>query len=335
VQALAADDRFVQAEAARLLGELRRPQAVPALVTYVTRHGWHTKLVGFHALAQIGERSVCPAIRPVLERPGCYDDWYWYGCKSVRAAAAICLLTLGDDSGAAYLRELADQDEDVFFAWFAPAILRLPQGAPPAAAELKARITVENIFRQGTRKVRSTEPGVITMIAEVLGILKGEAACRKLRELMRFRSRYVRGRAAMSLLEAAPTPEHVAAVTELADSDPADFARIKAHQALAANGRPDSPARIAQWARSAADPFDRATAIEALGLLGLREHAPLVRLQLAHADPYVRRCAIEALEKLDPAGGKDAVTKCLTDPDGLVCLQASKFVVVVEGGRRP
>jgi HEAT repeat protein len=171
------------------------------------------------------------------------------------------------------------------------------------------------------------------MCAEVLGIFKGEAACRKLLELMRFRSRYVRGRAAMSLLEADPTPAHVAAVTELADNDPTDFVRIKAHQALAKTGRADSPARLAQWARSAADAFDRATAVEAIGELGMKDQLPLLRLQLAHSDAYVRRCAIEAMERLDAAATRDSVAKCLTDPDPLARLQACKFMVVAEGAQ--
>jgi HEAT repeat protein len=333
LKALDAENRFVQAEAARLLGELRRPEAVEALVGYVTRFGRHTKLVGLHALAQIGERRVCPAIRPLVSKPNCYDDWYWYGAKSVRAATCVALLTLGDESGAAYLRELADADEDVFFAWFAPAILRLPDQLP-VVADLKSRITVDNIFRPGTRKVRATEPGVITMIAEVLGILKGEAACRKLLELMRFRSRYVRGQAALSLLEASPTAEHVAAVEDLAANDPTDFARLKAHVALARLGQPGSAPRLAEWALSAADPFDRASAVEALGLLGLREGVPLLRLRLADSDAYVRRCAIEALERLDAPAARDAVAKRLTDPDPLVCLQAAKFMAAVEGACR-
>ena len=398
VEALADGDRFVQAEAARLLGELRRPAAAEPLVAFVSRYGFHTKLVGFHALAQLGDAGVCPAIRPLVDDPRCFDDWYWYGCKGVRTAAAVALLALGDEAGAGYLRQLADADEDVFFAWFAPAILRLPD-APPAAAELKARLTVEAICRPGSRKLRACEPGAMTMAAETLGLLGGPAACAKLRELMSFRSRYTRGQAAASLLEAAPTPEHLAAVAELAASDPTDFVRIKAHAALARAGRRESIAPVAAAAGGAGvspargeailasqadagltaetaavragkmpathmgkmpmpreiDPFDQATAIECLGLLGAAEHAGLIRRQLASPDPYVRRCAIEALERLDPAGSRDAVVALFAarrgsspaarvstrdavaalqkDADPLVRLQAAKFLATCEGGR--
>jgi hypothetical protein len=51
---------------------------------------------------------------------------------------------------------------------------------------------------------------------------------------------------------------------------------------------------------------------------------------LTQADPYIRRCAIEALEKLDPAGARGDVAPLRADPDPLVCLQASKFMAVVE-----
>ncbi len=328
-QGLRADDRFVQAEAARLLGELRLPEAAPPLVEFVSRFGWHTKLVGFHALANLGDRSVCPALRPLVDAPACFNDWYWYGCKSVRAAAAVALLALGDEGGAPYLRELADKDDDVFFAWFAPTILRLDD-SPPAAAELKARLTVETILRPDSRKLRQGEPGALTMVAEALGLLQGPAACEKLRGLLRHRSRYVRGQAAGSLLKASSAPQDVAAVAELADADPTDFVRIKAHEALACAGRDDAGAKIAELANLAADWFDRAVAVEALRGLGLTQYASLVRVLLTRPDPYLRRCAIEALERLDLEGSRSAVAACLDDGDALVVLQAAKFLVALD-----
>ena len=74
-------------------------------------------------------------------------------------------------------------------------------------------------------------------------------------------------------------------------------------------------------------------AVESLGLLGAGEHTPLLRHKLAHADPYVRRCAIEALERLDPAAGKEAAEGAFNDADPFVRLQAAKSYVAAEGGK--
>jgi len=340
VGALDVEDRFIQAEAARLLGELRRKEAVGPLLRYVGRFGWQTKLVGFHALAQIGDRGVCPALRPLVDKPNCFNDWYWYGCRGVRAAAAIALLALGDDAGAACLRELADAGHDVFYAWFAPAILRLGD-EPPATSEIKARITLEAIWPPDKPLVRRTDGGVVTMVAETLGLLGTERAFSELVGLMRFRSRYVRGQAALSLLSAAPTKKHLAAVEKIARSDKTDFARIKAHEALARCSTGVSPVlpektrkasvdAIAALAAKAADPFDQAVAVESLGSLACAEHSPLIRQKLSHADPYVRRCAIEALERIEPAAGGEAAAASLDDPDPFVRLQAAKSFVACE-----
>ena len=332
VGGLRSDDRIVQSESARLLGELGWPAAVDPLIEYVQRSRFHGKGTGFWALAQIGDARAVPAIRPMVDAPNCYDDWYWYGCKSVRTAAAVSLLALGDDGGAAYLTELADKGDDTFYAWFGPTILRLPDGPP--ASQFKARITTDALLNAHRHSARLTNPGTVAMVAEALGIIGDDAACAKLRELASWRSRYVRGQAAVSLLAASPTDDNTGILGELAANDPTDFVRIRAAYALAKTGRREYADAVDAAARSAEDPFDVATAVEALGLLGGTEHEATVRADLDHSESYVRRCAIEAMDRIDPAGAAGAVAPRRQDQDVLVRLQAAKYFAAREGARR-
>jgi len=331
-EALRMDNRLAQAHAAYLLGELGRPSAVGPLLDYVCYSRWHGKTAGFHALARIGDRSVCPAIRPLVDLPNSSDDWYWYGCKSVRAAAAVALLALGDESGEEYLTSLAERNDDVFYAWFAPALLRLPD-EPPAAARFKARLTVDCLAGEGARGTRKVEPGVMAMVAEALGIIGGDDACRALLGFMGFHSRYVRGQAVVSLLAAAPTDEHVAAARDMADGDETDFARIKAALALARTGRDERLAQLREMAEGCEDPFDTAVALQALGEVGRAEDVDRVAGHLGCDDPYVRQMAIEALERIDAEGAAQRVQPLRDDPDIGVRLQAAKLYAALNGGQ--
>jgi len=327
------DNRLIQAEAARLLGELGSRDAVGPLLDYVRYSRWHAKTTGFHALAQIGDRSVCDVIRPLVDLPNSSNDWYWYGCRSVRAAAAVALLTLGDEGGAHYLTELADKGDDVFYAWFAPALLRLPDD-PPAAAALKKRITVESFLQEGSRQVRRTDPGVIAMIAEALGVIGTDAAREVLMELLQFRSRYVRGQATLSLMEATPTDEQVAAVEDVAENDPTDFARIKASLALAKAGRAEYGDKLRTSVDRCDDSFDEAVAVEAIGILGRSEDFDLVATRLRHEAPYVRQCAVEALERIDPDAAAERAEACRQDPEIRVRMQAAKLDAARKGAQQ-
>lgn len=330
-EGLRTDERLIQAEAARLLGELRSPKAVGPLLDYVKYARWHAKCAGFHALARIGDRSICDEIRPLVHLPNASDDWYWYGCRGVRAACAVALLALGDEGGVPYLEELADRDDDVFYAWFGPAILRLPD-EPPAAKRLKGRITMDALFGPGARRTRQVEPGIVTMIAEALGVLGGPEACAKLVELMGFRSRYTRGQAAVSLLQASQADEHAAAVEQLADGDPTDFARVKACMALARAGRRECADRIVETMGGIDDPFDLAVGVEALGLIGRPEDFDPVAALLRHEDYYVRQCAVEAVDCIGCDEASAALEQCKSDSSVRVRMQVAAFFAAREGG---
>lgn len=330
VAGLRATDEVVQADAARLLGELGRREAVPALVAYVTDCRYYCKTAGIDALARLGDPAVCGDLRRLMADPNVDDDWFWYCRRAVRASAAVALLALGDDSGAAYLKELADTDDDVLLCWYGPAVLRLPDDLT-AAREVKALITLDRLAGGGTRRTRHTEPGAVAMKAEALGLIGTPEACRALLELMQFHSRYVRGQAAVSLLGADPGEAHVAAVTAMADSDGADFARVKASVALALAGRCEKVAFLAEAAGSIDDPFDRAVAVEALGIAGDATRADVVASQLAHADAYVRQCALEALERMGAPGARAAAERAAGDASIRVRLQAAKLLAACDG----
>ncbi len=328
--ALETSDRLLQADAAHLLGELGRAEAVRPLARYVTGSREYLKAVGCYALARLGNPSACPALRQVVDRPNVHDDWFWIDRLLVRAAAALALLSLGDESRAGVLRELRESRPAVFLGVFAPAILRLPDG-PPAVAELKGRITPAALAELDDRAARNTAH--VTVRAEALALLATPEACRALAEWLQAPRRYVRGQAAVGLLEAAPTADHRAAVEAMADGDPTEFARLKASFALARAGGTGRAGRIGALARAADsldEPFERAVAVEALGMLRAAEHADTVSATLRDPAPYVRLCAVEAIDRIDAGSAREPALAALRDPAARVRLQGAKVLAARE-----
>jgi HEAT repeat protein len=328
IRALDTPDPIVRADAARLLGELGHRDAVPALVRYVTTDRHYHKVAGIHALMRVGDPAVITALQPMVEDPNCPDDWYWFSYRSVRAAAAVALLALGDDSGAEFLTTLADRNDDVFFCWYGPAVLGLPDNMLATAA-LKLRFTTETIRDgRGTYQTRFTEPGITVMTARTLGLIGDAAACAVLLDLMKHHSRYVRAEAGMSLLAAAPSAAHEAAVLLLSTGSQTDFERIKGTLALLRAGVGNADA-VAEIAKSTPDDFDRAVAIETLGIIGDPSYTTVANEMLAHQDAYVRQCAVEALDRLEGTSGPSLErlrTIMKDDQSPRVRLQAAKYI---------
>ena len=304
VEALGNEDLIVRAEAARLLGEVGLPQAVGPLLEYVKRDRHYSKMTALRSLAQIGDRSVVDELAALVEDPNAHDDWYWHGRKTVRAAAAVALLQLGSDAGVWYLDELAEKDDDSLFGWFAAEILRLPAEFE-AVDRVQKYLTVESICRRGSRGIRSSDPGLICLQAEALGVLGDEASRVQLQEWLSFHSRYVRGQAALSLVEAGASDTRLALIGQLADGDVAAFTRMKACLAMwRATGQESWLDRLRATAASAEAAFDQAAGVEMLGQARRASDAACLMGQLSHADWYVRVCAVEALDRL---GGAEAV----------------------------
>ncbi len=339
IAGLQSDDPIVQADAARLLGELRAREAVGPLLDYVCTSPYYAKTAGLEALARIGDPAACPRIRQLLSDPHVPDDTPWYGFQSVKLAAALALLTLGDESGAAMVQGIVEakakdrSPEDAaqwaLYTWLAPVVLELPDNLE-SARKLKSEMTFERLF-----PAEKKDPGQIVVIARSLGMLKTDPSLAKLVELLKFHSRYVRASAAINLLKASPTAEHMAAVTELAEKDPTEFVRIKASLALALAGDDKHVATIVKAAESAEDGLDRAAGVEALGLLNKRAYVAVLMRQLWQPDPFLRLTAIEALDRL--GGGETvtlAVAACREDENPRVRLYAAKFFAARQGAAR-
>jgi len=325
IEALGSADEVVAADAARLLGELGDRRAVPALCDYVLQSRFYCKTAGIDALGRLGDRAAVPVLQKLLREPNVDDDWFWYCRRAVLASTAVALLSLGDESGVPLLVEMADKDDDVFFCWYAPAILRLTADSP-AVRDLKSRLTAAAIVGVNPKKTRHTEPGLITIKLEALGLVRTPEACEAIKSLLGFHSRYVRGQAALSLMEAACHDGHEQLIAALADGDATDFVRIKASLALALTGHKERAAFIAAAAGRVDDWFDRATALEALGILGDDAYTAEIEAQLDHAEPYVRQCALEALERVGAPSAVAAAQRALKDKNERVRLQAAKLL---------
>lgn len=324
LDALKSEDLAVQSDAARLLGELGSPKAVGPLVRYVKGSRRYVKTAGLDALAQIGDKSVCVEIRPLVREPNVFDDHFWYGRCSVQVAAALALLELGDEAGMDLLMDPDyEHKEWALFTWFGPTVMRLPDKSA-AVRKLKGRFTVEKVLPES-----KTDPGQFVVICDTLGGMATlpahrAPARRALAGLTDHLSRYVRGRAAVNLLAASGRPEHAERVRKMAAADKTLFARVKASQALVIGGRPAHAERIAEAARSAKDDFDRAAALDSLGVIARVRYVGLIAEQSSSKNPYVRLCAAGALDRIGTRAAISAAARRQNDPDLRVRLQIAK-----------
>jgi len=332
---LKSDDLIIGADAARLLGDMGSREAIGPLVDYVTAWGYYAKTAGLDALGRLGDAGVCPVLRKVFDQPNVDDDSrWWYGYIAVRVSAALSLLMLGDDSRAGYMLEdeisqkkLKPTDR-ALFDWFAPAILRLPDTLA-AARRLKRQITVAKL----TAETRDSHRFIHR--CDALSLLGTDDAIAVLVAYLRHSSRYVRGRAALGLLRVSQRADHVDRVVTVALTDPTDFARVKACEALAGYGREFYGRQIARMLTTGIpDPFDRAASIESLGMIGGTEHLKLIIKAAAADDPYLRLCAVEALERIGTTAAIDAVRERTKDGDMRVRMQVAKCLATSREGAR-
>jgi len=318
LEALKTDDLVLNADAARLLGDLGSPRAVGPLVDYVTHNRRYVKTSGLDALARIGDRGACPPVRRLVDEPNVANDAWWYGYASVQIGAILALMALGDDSRTDFLIETEEDNLCwALFTWFGPTAMRLPDRSD-ATRRLKARMTIENL------KPDKSDPGQVIIVCDTLGLLATPEARRVLVGHLGHMSRYVRARAAGNLLAMSDRSQDVQGVERMAARDPAMFARIKAAQALVMKGYKRYAEPIAHAAVLADDPFDRAAALDSLGIIARRGDVPLVVEQLKADDAYVRLCAAEALDRMGTGAAISAVAAVKNDPDMRVRLQAAK-----------
>jgi len=332
LEGLASDDLIIGADAARLLGDLGSKAAVGPLLDYVTNCPYYAKTAGLDALARIGDRSAVERIRGVFADPRVDSDvTWWYGSTAVRLGAGLALLTLGDDSPAEWLldedtsRDEVDRRNWAMFCWFAPAVLRLPDTLK-ATRRLKKRITVEKLT------VDSNDVHRFVVRCDALALLGTDEATSALVGFTGHLSRYVRGRAAVRLLGVSDHRGHVDRVVSMAQNDRTDFARIKACEALGREGRSFYARRVAEMAARTPDPFDKAAAVESLGALGAADHLGVVIRSAGAEDPYLRLCAVEALDRIGTPAAIEAAGRRMDDPDMRVRMQAAKCIAAHRQG---
>lgn len=332
LEGLRSDDLIIGADAARLLGDLGSKAAVGPLLDYSTHCPYYAKTAGLDALGRIGDAGATGRIREIFADPNVDSDvMWWYGSTAVRVAAALALLTLGDDSAGDWLLNDGATDKEIdnkewaMFAWFAPAVLRLPD-ALDVTRRLKKRITVEKLT------LASNDAHRFVIRSDALALLGTEEALSALVGFTSHDSRYVRGRAAVGLLGASDYRSHVDRVVSLAQNDPADYVKIKACEALAREGRSFYARRIAEMAAKTPDPFDKAAAVESLGALGSVDHLDAVTEALKARDPYIRLCAAEALDRIGTPAAVEAAATRSDDRDLRVRMQVAKCMAAGRQG---
>ena len=226
-EGLAHSDPLVAAEAARLIGEWNGTALIPDLIDYARHNRFYSKVASFYALASLSAKEAIPHLAQLVEDPNVSDDWYWYGAKGVRTAAAVSLLQLGNKAGVPWLGGLAEKKSDVFFRWFAPTLLRLKP-----VPELHAYLTLQNLCDVDRQKsfdgAEFSEPGRLCMLCEALGLIDDPAAAPRIEFYFNHYSRFVRGRAYRSLHLRQPGNATSAKIAAAAKKHATDFDRLVA-----------------------------------------------------------------------------------------------------------
>jgi HEAT repeat protein len=295
-------DPLVNAEAARLIGDWNVRALIPELIEHARFHRFYSKVAAFYSLARMSATEAIPHLKALVDDPNVSNDWYWTGYKGVRAAAAVSLLQLGNDAGVPYLLESAKAGQSVFFRWFAPALLRLKTPPP----ELVGYLTLENLCSSDAQKrLRDTaysEPGMLCMLCEALGVIGDPAAEERLEFYLGHYSRFVRGQAYRSLYLRRPDKATAQKIGENAKKFGTDFDRL-----VAAEVQKDS-VTLSDIARHAPAAFDRGSAIDALAAISSPALTEAGKLALEDADLYVRQCAVEALAHYQGAAAQKYFT---------------------------
>lgn len=330
---LRAADSLTQVEAARLLGEVGGDWAVDPLAEHAAASRHYTKTVAIESLRRIGARRAAATMRRLVAAPNVPDDWYWHGFRSVRAAAALALLEWGDEFGIPTLEAMAEKGDVVFFVWYAPTILRLPD-AISSARKLKERLTPATLCDGAGPAPIPVDPAHWVMVIEALETIGTPVAAEHVQSLLGHFSRYVRGRAVTALAAMVPATGRSLA-RRLFVEDPAEFTRIQAARALARGGDLPVVNDLERIAMSAGDPFDQAVALRALGEIGDPRRAAPAEAALSHADPWVRQAAVESLPRMGAPSAETAVRHALNDPAPTVRLQAVAALIASDRSDAP
>lgn len=279
---------LVNAEAARLIGEWGIRELIPELIENARISRFYSKTTTFYALAALKAEEAIPHLTALVSEPNVSDDWYWTGYKGVRTAAAVSLLQLGSDAGLPHLLELAEKKDFVLYRWFAPALLKLKK------PELLTYLTLENICDETKQKNYGpsgdySEPGMLTVMCEALGLLNDPKATQRIEFYMGHYSRFLRGQVYRSLYLRHPDKTTAEKITANAKKHGTDFDRL-----VTAETHKDS-ATLVEIAKKAPAFFDRGSAIDSLAKIGSPDLLEAGTAALKDPELYVRQCAVEAL----------------------------------------
>lgn len=188
---------MVRRSAAEALGELRRREAVPALLSAMRHRDWQIRRASADALGRIGDPEAFSGLLPYVGDP----------VSPVRRSVAGALLRMQEASGGdLYRRALSDRDPDVRRVGALASGLTLRQSAVPMLG----------------RMLRSEdEPAAVReAAAEALGRIGGDEAVEALVEGFRGAPRSVR-RSVLGALGSVGPAAFPRLVRGLSDRDPA------------------------------------------------------------------------------------------------------------------
>jgi len=327
MESLRSADPLWSPEAARLLGQLGRTDAVAPLVDYVRTSWDYGKTAGLYALQQLGDADCAQDLVPLVDSPNVCEDYYWHRAYMVRAAAALTVRTLDAQLAPQFFeRELSGEASDSlnqFCIFYAPVLMDLPPGDA-----LFDRLKAHTLTMIYSRKY--TRPSHLTRSVVALARSGTEQAFHELKILLSWSSQYVRGAAAEQLGGASFGEKGVPLLSEFFELEEAAFARVKAAGALSRLGDSRGPDCLREYMRDAENLFVKATAIDtASGCLKLEVDELLPYLK--DTSSWVRASAMDALERQDPSAGLDAAIALMNDPDLQVRLQAAKSLLALKG----
>jgi HEAT repeat protein len=318
---------FVRAEGARLLGELREPAAVPYLTGMLLKDHWYSKITAVYALAAIKDRRCIPVLRSIARGPLVFDFSGMYNHDMIRIAAAMALLMWNDSSGIDNIHDLLRSKTSEAYIHIGPSILALPDS--PAAKKLKEQISFEYLQKSSQGFQSSFQSGMQLRIVQALAYFRNDKALPLIKKYLQHFSPYVRAGAAQSLLRYRNSPEHLRLLARLLGREKAAFTRTILAQLLIQHSHRSDLLPVIIRSLHHTDYFIRATAVDALSVVGQCETAVRIVPMLDDEHFYVRVCAIDALEKMRYATVSDRIEKMLHDENPRVRLQAAKYCVTL------
>jgi HEAT repeat protein len=294
----------VRLHIAEVLGDLRDPQAVPALLARLTDDAEfpNVRHAAAQALGKIGDRTATPALIGAAERG---DFW-------VRYAAVEALGRLGDERAVGPLLQLMQQD-----IWTRPTIVHT-LGNLESLAAVEALVAALDDANEAVRVASMEalikiviEPGTVRRadddrLAEVRRLIPLVPLRRELQTHSAPNSAYAAHLLGW-LAHPSTLPDLIAA---LGDAD--ETLRYAAVEAIMRYGHTAIPSLLEALENPAA--LIRENAAELLGMLANASVVPALLARLSDEDTDVRQAILRALGALGGEAAYEGLLRALDDP---------------------